>query len=602
MTRPMGRRWCYVAGMATLLIVAASLYALPAPRDVAATHGCVRKAATVAICHFQTTSSILGNTLTSIAITLNGSAHETLTSSAHWWRHGSTSVSVLVRNLAADTPYSVDGTAYWAGGGNRGFDAIALSRSTSNVPPAVFGVRVGHVDTGDRVAWDPPARFYSKVEIERETLVEYPSGASLWANGVVFTYTPTLEYVVEAFGDGSYDLHTTDSSTRAYTDTTATDSSTYRYRVRTLDGDTGGAWSVWRTTVGSEAAQTVSSVPFNLDVIRTADGTAATLSWDAVPRDVTKYMLRREEMVLRANQIQPSWTETKTFDVVATGTGDVPTTYTDQGIDEDTTYRYRVAAVDPAGQGPFSDPVETAGHQDPTSVVDRTGLFTTPSLEGYSPGLNATGDAQGYEIKISAPSSAWPIRVEVHEGRSVRLSDAGTATSCSNLEEDLTVTKATAKFWLYACHAGELTTLQLRRDGDRALLAEYRVYTKSSKVPPPTPSGPGAIGTPSADDPLGIEPIIEEIMSNAGIDYDMGLLKNFLVVAGAVGVAAIPLLKGGRGPSGIVIAFLVFNMVLWLGGLWMGFPWYWALIPTALTVGLGAMAGLRSMAGVGGGA
>ena len=91
-------------------------------------------------------------------------------------------------------------------------------------------------------------------------------------------------------------------------------------------------------------------------------------------------------------------------------------------------------------------------------------------------------------------------------------------------------------------------------------------------------------------------------MSNAGIDYDMGLLKNFLVVAGAVGVAAIPLLKGGRGPSGIVIAFLVFNMVLWLGGLWMGFPWYWALIPTALTVGLGSMAGLRSMAGVGGGA
>ena len=87
-------------------------------------------------------------------------------------------------------------------------------------------MRVGPVDTGDRVAWDPPAGIYSKVEIERETLVEYPSGASLWANGVVFTYTPTLEYVVEAFSDGSYDLHATDSSTRAYTDTTATDSST----------------------------------------------------------------------------------------------------------------------------------------------------------------------------------------------------------------------------------------------------------------------------------------------------------------------------------------------------------------------------------------
>ena len=589
MTRPMGRRWCYVAGMATLLIVVASLYALPAPRDVAAHHGCERKAATVAVCHF--TAQNLGDPLTAIVITLNGSAHETLTSSDHWYRQSSTRVYALVRNLAADTPYNVDGTA-WAGGNSRGLDAVSLSRFTSNVPPAVFGVRVSHVDTGDRVAWDPPAGFYSKVEIERETFT------SFWSNGVVFTYTPTLEYLVEISGD----LHATDSSTRAYTDTTATDSLAYRYRVRTLDGDTGGAWSVWRTTVGSEAAQTVSSAPFNLDVVRTADGTAATLSWDAVPRDVTKYVLRREEMVLRANQIQPSWTEAKSLDVVAIGTGDVPTTYTDQGIDEDTTYRYRVAAVDPAGQGPFSEPVETAGHQDPTSVVDRTGLFTTPSLEGYSPGLNATGDAQGYEIKISAPSSAWPIRVEVHEGRSVRLSDTGTATSCSNLEEDLTVTKATAKFWLYACHAGELTTLQLRRDGDRALLAEYRVYTKSSKVPPPTPSGPGAIGTPSADDPLGIEPIIEEIMSNAGIDYDMGLLKNFLVVAGAVGVAAIPLLKGGRGPSGIVIAFLVFNMVLWLGGLWMGFPWYWALIPTALTVGLGAMAGLRSMAGVGGGA
>ena len=603
MTRPAGRRHCHIAIaiVTALVIVAASLSALLSPREAAAAD-CDRIAATVAVCRFYPSSSTLVNPLTSIAITLGGSAHETLTSRDHWHQIGTAGgVFALVKGLDPGTAYTAGGTAYWSGG-SKTLRSYFISKLPTSVPPAVFGVRVDDAGTGDRVTWDSPAGLYSEIEIERETLVDLPSGASFWSNGVVFTHTPSLAYLLDVVRTGtsssytySADLYIT-GSTRVYTDATVLDSGIYRYRVRAVDGDIGGPWSSWRVRIGSEAAQTVSPAPLNVEVTRTADWTAAILTWDAVPQDVTEYVIRRQNMVVRDDFIFGEGTRTFT---VAASTGDATGDYTDSGIDGDTTYQYEVAAKVAAGQGPFSEPVLTAGRQDPTSSVDRSGVFTSPNLEGFSPVVDEDAAPTAHEIAIAAPSSAWPIRVEAMATEAILLSGDGTATGCANLESSLVVTRGAPTFWLYACEADKLTTIQLRRDGDRSLLAEYRIHTKSPRTPPPTPPSPGAIGTPSSDDPLSIEPIIDEVMRNSGIGYDMGALKHFLVIAGAVGMAAVPLLAGGRGPSNIVIAFLVFNIGLWLGALWMGFPWYWALIPTALTVGLGIMAGARSVAGVG---
>ena len=91
-----------------------------------------------------------------------------------------------------------------------------------------------------------------------------------------------------------------------------------------------------------------------------------------------------------------------------------------------------------------------------------------------------------------------------------------------------------------------------------------------------------------------VESSITQILSPTGLTWDAAKMRHFLVVFGAGALAGLGLIGNNRlggklSGQSVLLAFLLFNLALWLGVRWLGFPWYWAMLPTLLTVGWGLM-------------
>ena len=91
-----------------------------------------------------------------------------------------------------------------------------------------------------------------------------------------------------------------------------------------------------------------------------------------------------------------------------------------------------------------------------------------------------------------------------------------------------------------------------------------------------------------------VDSSITQILSPTGLTWDAAKMRHFLVVFGAGGLAGLGLIGNNRlggklSGQSVLLAFLLFNLGLWLGVRWLGFPWYWAMLPTLLTVGWGLM-------------
>ena len=89
-----------------------------------------------------------------------------------------------------------------------------------------------------------------------------------------------------------------------------------------------------------------------------------------------------------------------------------------------------------------------------------------------------------------------------------------------------------------------------------------------------------------------VEASITQILSPTGLTWDAAKMRHFLVIFGAGTLAGLGLIGNNRlggklSGQSVLLAFLLFNLALWLGVLWLGFPWYWAMLPTLLTVGWG---------------
>ena len=91
-----------------------------------------------------------------------------------------------------------------------------------------------------------------------------------------------------------------------------------------------------------------------------------------------------------------------------------------------------------------------------------------------------------------------------------------------------------------------------------------------------------------------VDSSITQILSPTGLTWDAAKMRHFLVVFGSGGLAGLGLIGNNRlggklSGQSVLLAFLLFNLGLWLGVRWLGFPWYWAMLPTLLTVGWGLM-------------
>ena len=158
-------------------------------------------------------------------------------------------------------------------------------------------------------------------------------------------------------------------SAAGYTDVGLAPSTTYRYQVRAVDaaGNLSGYSNIATATTSAASDTTPPSVPTGV----TATATSATqvdVGWTAATDDVgvTGYRVERCQGA-----------GCSTFVQVGTPTG---TTFTDPGLTGSTTYRYRVRAVDAAGNlGAYSSiaTATTPAPPDTTAPSAPTGLTPT---------------------------------------------------------------------------------------------------------------------------------------------------------------------------------------------------------------------------------
>ena len=130
--------------------------------------------------------------------------------------------------------------------------------------------------------------------------------------------------------------------------------------------------------------------------------------------------------------------------------------------------------------------------------------------------------------------------------------------------------------------------------GEVAVTVDDRTF---DAIPTPDhgqlPTGYDA-ATGDAEMVAAVDSSITQVLGPTGLTWDAAKMRHFLVVFGAGGLAGLGLIGNNRlggklSGQSVLLAFLLFNLGLWLGVRWLGFPWYWAMLPTLLTVGWGLM-------------
>jgi large repetitive protein len=213
---------------------------------------------------------------------------------------------------------------------------------------------------------------------------------------------PVTDYVIQRTSDGGTTWTTINdgvSTATTYTVTGLTNGTTYSFRVAGKNAVGTGAYS---TMYAGDSPRTTPGSPSS--VSGTASGTSVALSWAAPLTDggasITSYVVQY------SSNNGGTWTA---FDI---GTS-ADRTATITGLTYGTTYLFRAAAVNAAGQGPFSGPSASV-----TPVVDQplatalTGTSANASVNLTWTEPTPTGSEQivDYVIQFKlASASTWSI-------------------------------------------------------------------------------------------------------------------------------------------------------------------------------------------------
>lgn len=269
-------------------------------------------------------------------------------------------------------------------------------------------------------------------------------------------------YKIEVKGLFTWDnlVQNTNSTSTTYRHTGLTPDTTVIYRVLAINGSGEGTPS---GAVGATTApEGTPGPPTNLTAMAISS-TAIELSWDA-PADegdgnVTGYRIARRLLPIG------SWM------VIATNTNSTSTTHTDTGVEPDTSYQYRVSAINSAGTGDWS---ATA------NATTRTG----PTL-GAPTNLTAEAiDETTIELKWEAPSETGGSAINGY----VIQTSVGDTTR-----------------WTHVAHTGTTDTEYVHEGVQPGTTLYYRVLALNAdgRGPPSkaarvtTPIGPAAPGPPT---------------------------------------------------------------------------------------------------------
>jgi hypothetical protein len=188
----------------------------------------------------------------------------------------------------------------------------------------------------------------------------------------------------------------------------------------------GDAYSV---NVSSGGNPTAPQPPTNLSATSTSSS-QINLSWNAPSNNggspITGY------------EIERSTDSGSTWNVLVSNTGSVSTTYSDTGLGANTSYLYRVSAINSVGtSSPSNTSSATTGTvatapQPPTGLAATTISSSQINLSWTAPSNNGGSVITGYQIERSTDSgSTWSILVANTASTSTTFSDTGLAANTS---------------------------------------------------------------------------------------------------------------------------------------------------------------------------
>ena len=169
----------------------------------------------------------------------------------------------------------------------------------------------------------------------------------------------------------------------SYMDTSLMPETMYYYRVAAMNSVGMGEYSDGMDMATTEATDTVPGVPTAVTAMETSD-TEITVTWGSPASDggadITGYMV--ESAYMMADDTMSEW---MAVDPAHSG---MMMEYMDTGLMPETTYYYRVLAMNAAGNGEWSDGMASA-MTDPTPVMTELGMAANLRI-----GVNSGGTIQ----------------------------------------------------------------------------------------------------------------------------------------------------------------------------------------------------------------
>ena len=317
----------------------------------------------------------------------------------------------------------------------------------------------------------------------------------------------------------------------------------------------------------------------------------------AVPVIVVQYMASDGSWTdIGTDRSAPPWASDVRLDLVQSNRY-IHLTVT--GLDPNTLYTLRASY---SGRG--SNYAAFTHYSDSITILTLTNLADAP--EQLSVTRNDAGD--GATVTWAAPNDAVTSyliqRAELQRSSGVAVwgdetyfttADASSTTHTdTGLDPDKTYQYQVAGVNDNGTGFYSVTVRTIGAAGEVAVTVDDRTF---DAIPTPDhgqlPTGYDT-STGDAEMVAAVDSSITQILSPTGLTWDAEKMRHFLVVFGSGGLAGLGLIGNNRlggklSGQSVLLAFLLFNLGLWLGVRWLGFPWYWAMLPTLLTVGWGLM-------------
>ncbi|MCY4122343.1 MAG: fibronectin type III domain-containing protein, partial [Acidobacteria bacterium] len=320
-----------------------------------------------------------------------------------------------------------------------------------------------------------------------DSLLATPAGDSridlVWST----TEPASTSYEIEWSADGETDWQAVDppddGEDTIHSHTGLEAETRYFYRVRGVNEHGEGEWALASATT----APSLPEAPTNLTAEEASTDTI-DLSWTAPSGTVTGY-----EVEWSADG-ETDWTA---VDPEHSGTG---TTYSHTGLSANTTYHYRVAAVNDAGTSSWSATASattestTRGTREPPAAPKKVSATASGSSRIDVSWTAPDGTVTGYEVEWSADGNGgWQGVDPAHSGTATEYSDTGLAAGTTRSYRVRAVNDAVSGDWSNVAsatterpeltaafeqvpveHEGPDTTFTLRLTFSEPVSASYR--------------------------------------------------------------------------------------------------------------------------------